>query len=207
VRDALRLALSTRTEAELNRLFNARGVLFDRALLAAREIINNEARPLPAWKRYRGVVWDHLKPETLEPANRTRIIVPSALYGATTANDSVVDYRLKMNVSLPLIGNLARYWRPALSELLLSYRGHPQVINLLPGEHAAAFNFTKVRSLIEVQFVRPDGKGAAGHAAKAVKGIFARHLIDEGVEEAMGFQFEGWIIDRSATGFILRAPV
>ena len=56
------------------------------------------------------------------PATRVRILVPSALYGVTTAEDQIVDYRLTMHAALPGLGNLARYWRQPLTEALRALR-------------------------------------------------------------------------------------
>ena len=39
------------------------------------------APTLPAWRRYTGVVWDHMDPASLSAEQRRRLIVPSGLLG------------------------------------------------------------------------------------------------------------------------------
>ncbi|HUY07445.1 MAG TPA: peroxide stress protein YaaA [Acidimicrobiales bacterium] len=206
VREALRVALETMTPERLSHLFGARGERCGRAISAATKIIDGEAKVMPAWRRYTGVVWEHLDPSTIPGAARSRILVPSGLYGVTRSDDEIVDYRLTMLVSLPNIGNLGRFWAGPVSSVLHDLRGRPTVISLLPREHARVVIPASVASLIEVQFLAADGGGAAGHAAKAVKGRFARHLIDHGIDDALAFRFEGWKISRAGDGYVLRAP-
>jgi len=206
VLEALAKATASASTAELSRLLRVRGPLLDQALAATRQLVDGEGPTLPAWERYSGVVWEHLDPATLAPSSRARILVPSALYGLTTAEDRIAEYRLGMATHLPGVGNLARYWRRPLTELLLAIRRGATIVDLLPTEHRSAFDWSRLGSIIEVHFVAEDGHGAAGHAAKAVKGRFARHLIDGGIDEALAFSFEHWTVRRTERGFELHAP-
>lgn len=206
VRDALCRALESMTAEQLSRLFCVRGELFGRALRSMGEIVTGEAEVMPAWRRYTGIVWGHLEPSSLSSAARSRILVPSGLYGINRATDDIADYRLTMHVALPGIGNLARFWSEPVSEILSSWRGHPTIVSLLPKEHARIVVPASIASLVEVEFLAVDGRRAAGHAAKAAKGRFARHLIDHGLEAAPSFRFEGWKVVRSERGLNLLAP-
>lgn len=209
IRRALGEALQMRTLDELSKLMKVRGPLFDRAYEATAAIVAGKAPFLPAWRRYSGVVWEHIEPHSLKPSQRERILIPSGLYGVTTAQDDVADYRLTMHVSLPGIGTVARYWRSPLTRALMEYRPHSVVVDLLPQEHSAAIDtiaLAKHRSVVRVEFVRADGNGAAGHVAKAAKGNFARYLLDEGLDEAISFRWDGWRVTKSPTGFVLIAP-
>lgn len=206
VRAALSEALDRLSGADLGKLLRVRGALFERAQSAMCRIVDEDAPVMPAWRRYSGVVWEHLDPSTISASARSRILVPSALYGINSAEDAIADYRLTMHSTLSRIGNLARFWRPELTELLCSVRGNPTIVSLLPAEHARSIDMSQLGNVVQVQFVQPDGQGAAGHHAKAAKGRFARHLVDNGLCKAAHFQFEGWKITRSTEGFVLRAP-
>ncbi len=192
VRDALATLLAQSSSEELSRVLKVRGALLERALLATRLLVQEQAPVLPAWQRYNGVVWSHLDPGTLTPRQRRRIIVPSGLYGLSSATDLISDYRLTMKVGLPGLGNVASFWRPSLIDALAGVKG-ASFVNLLPREHHAAIGHHErlASRVIDVAFVR-DGEGVAGHDAKAVKGRVARRVIDEGVEAIEHFRWENW---------------
>jgi uncharacterized protein len=205
VLEALAKAMAASGELEKSKLLRVRGELLDRAILATERLIDGAAPLLPAWKRYSGVVWDALDPSTLAPGVRTRILVPSALYGVTSAQDHIADYRLGMQTNLPGVGNLARFWRPILTELIPPNRRGTTVIDLLTAEHRSAIDWHRFGPVVRVDFVEAQGRGAAGHFAKAVKGRFARHVLDHGIDEAPSFTHEGWKVLRTDTGFQVRA--
>jgi hypothetical protein len=50
----------------------------------------------------------------------------------------------------------------------------------------------RLENYVSVDFVRRDGHGTAGHAAKAVKGMMARTLLDAGLDGARRFNWRGW---------------
>jgi len=97
---ALRSAVSKGTKAELAKLLKVRGDLLDRAMVATKALCAAKPLLLPAHQRYTGVVWGHLEPASLSSAQRKRLLVPSGLYGITTGEDLVADYRLKMDISV-----------------------------------------------------------------------------------------------------------
>jgi len=59
-------------------VLNARGPLLERALESTRHLADERVARLAAWRRYSGVVWSHLGPASLEPAQRRRILVRRA---------------------------------------------------------------------------------------------------------------------------------
>lgn len=134
---------------------------------------------LPASRRYTGVVWDHLDLASLEPAARARatasVAVVSGLLGVVGVDDQVPDYRLKMGASLPPMGKLSTWWRPAVSDAINTWARRRVVIDLLPNEHRAAWVPDGVTG-VSVSFVERSGK-VAGHDAKAAKGRLARHVL------------------------------
>lgn len=176
------------------RLFGSTGPLATRATQAFRQLTTASATALPAWQRYTGVVWGHLDPATLSPARRHQLVVPSALMGLTAGDDPVPDYRLKLSVATRVTGRLDRWWRASLTEALIAH-GRGAIVDLLPNEHAAAIDWaelSKHRKVVRVSFVSGKGAGAAGHGAKAVKGIFARRLLTDGLTAMQHFEWEGW---------------
>jgi uncharacterized protein len=171
------------------------------------EALAGTAPVLPAWRRYLGVVWHHLDPATLSPARRRRLLIPSGLYGVSQGTDPIADYRLTMNTSLPGLGNVAAFWRSSLTETLARTRG--EVVSLLPSEHAGAFAWDDPRLVGRVEhvdFVDASGTGAAGHEAKAAKGVVARTILERGSEALGDLTVDGWTTRRNDRGWLVVAP-
>ncbi len=170
-------------EGGSSRLLGVGGRHLERAQAANASLIG--APTLPAGRRYTGVVWDHLGLATLPVGARRRaaasVVVFSGLLGAAALDDPVPDYRLKMGASLSPLGVLSRWWRPTLSAVLDEFLAGRVVIDLLPNEHRAAYDVrgSPARAHVIVAFVERSGK-AAGHDAKAAKGLLARHILIEG---------------------------
>lgn len=187
--------------------FGVTGDRLDRARVAAHEIAAGTALLLPAAERYTGVVWEHLGP--LAVTDRTRVLVPSAVYGVTTAADPIADHRGALSATLPGIGRLDRCWSSPVSTLLARRLRNRVVVDLLPREHAAVIDWARLASaahVVRVEFLRADGAGAAGHAAKAAKGQFARVLLDTGIDGAEAFAWEGWRAVATADRITVLAP-
>lgn len=209
VLDSLERLLDDGDEVECSRVMGVRGALFEPTLASMREIVGGRDRTLPAWQRYRGVVWQHLEPATLSRTQRERLLVPSGLYGLTSANDAIADYRLKMNVRLDALGTLSSYWRPYVTALVRDLPRGSTVVNALPREHAAACDFTKIATrhkVVHLDFVTPDRARAAGHVAKAAKGTFVRFILDRGLEYATSWRWEGWRVREVESGLEIIAP-
>ncbi|HEX7460278.1 MAG TPA: peroxide stress protein YaaA [Acidimicrobiales bacterium] len=192
-------------------VLGVRGVLLERALAATDELLDDTAPVLPAWRRYSGVVWAGLDPATVTPADRRRILVPSGLYGMTTAADPVADYRLRLSVSLGRLGRLSTFWRPTVTPALCRRARGRVVVDLLPAEHVHAFDLTALASstrVVQVRFVSADGRRAVGHEAKSAKGRLARAVLDEGLEAVHGFAFEGWrtVVDGDLVTVVAPTP-
>ncbi len=176
-------------------LLGVRGELLDRALAATGHLVAGTAKVLPAWKRYSGVVWAGLDPATLAPADRRRILVPSGLYGMTSAADPVADYRLRLLVTLGRLGRLSSFWRPTVTAAVARRARGRVVVDFLPAEHAHAIDLATVAAaarLVRVRFVGVDGSRAVGHEAKAAKGRLARAVLDGGLDAIGQFDFGGW---------------
>jgi hypothetical protein len=190
------------------RVLGVRGDLLDRAVAATEALVAGSAPVLPAWKRYTGVVWAGLDAATLSPADR--LLVPSGLYGVTTAADPVSDYRLRLLVALGRLGRLSTFWRPALTDALVARARGRVVVDLLPAEHAHAVDFTALGAtcrVVRVRFVAADGSRAVGHEAKTAKGQLARVLLDEGLDGVAGFASDGWRTTVAGDLVTVAAPV
>ncbi len=190
-------------------LLGVRGELLDRAVAATADLVAGTAPVLPAWRRYVGVVWAGLEPDTLSLADRRRVLVPSAVYGLTTAADPVADYRLKMLVALGRLGRLSTYWRPTLTSALVGRSRGRVVVDLLPAEHAHAVDFAVLEAatrVVRVQFVDATGRRSVGHEAKTTKGRLARAVLDDGLGALDGFVADGWSARRVGDVVTVTAP-
>ncbi len=214
---APRAAVLAELERELDRrdtrareaVLGVRGELLARAVAATARLVDGSAPVLPAWRRYSGVVWGGLDPATLSPVDRRRILVPSGLYGLTTAADPVADYRLKLLVALGRLGRLSTFWRPALTPALATRARGRIVVDLLPAEHAHALDLDALAGttrVVRVHFVTADGRRSVGHEAKTAKGRLARAVLDGGLEAAEDFADGGWRASRHGDRVTVVAP-
>ncbi len=193
--DALVATLDIATTRRQEIMLNARGPLLQRALEVTRQLRDDQVPRLPAWQRYNGVVWSHLAPESLTPTQRRRILIPSSLYGVTTAEDRIADFRLKMNVGVAELGTMATFWKPKVTAALVGHARRSTMVNLLPLEHEATIDMatlSRARRVVRVQFVDAVGGNTVGHDAKAVKGILARTLLVDGLDALATFSWQGW---------------
>ncbi|MEY3806624.1 MAG: hypothetical protein RIR69_1436 [Actinomycetota bacterium] len=165
-------------------LLGVSGKHLERAQHANRSVVGAPA--LPAWQRYTGVVWDHLDLASLTVTQRktalARIVIPSGLAGLVTAADPLPDYRLKMGARLTPIGTVSKWWRDDLTEAFVEFLAGRIVIDLLPQEHRAAIDWTRIPSAVRVDLVSKKGDVVGGHNAKAAKGLLARHLLLSNVD-------------------------
>jgi cytoplasmic iron level regulating protein YaaA (DUF328/UPF0246 family) len=126
-------------------------------------------------------VHDNIGLATLSPAHRRKaresILIVSGLLGLVALDDPVPDYRLKIGARLDPVGLVARHWRPLLSAVLADHLEGRTVIDLLPGEHRAAWTPAPGLTVLRVSLVERDGGAVGGHDAKAAKGRLVRHLL------------------------------
>lgn len=199
VADALAKAVAG---GEVAKLLGVSGAHLERAIDADRSVIG--APVLRASRRYTGVVHAHLDLTTLRAAGRRRVVILSGLLGAVAADDPVPDYRLKMGASLDPLGKLSTWWRPHLAAVLDPIVDGRPVLDLLPNEHAAAYQ-PAARTVVRVRFERanPDGtRTIVGHDAKAAKGLLARHVLTAKgalLDRVTAFAADGWTLDGDAT--------
>lgn len=161
------------------KLLGVKGAHLAHAMAQNRSLVGSPT--LPAWQRYTGVVWDHLDPGSLPAATRqavlSRIFVPSGLAGLVRADDPLPDYRLKMGARLAPFGTMSNWWRDDLTDAFVDVVSSTLVVDLLPQEHKAAFEWSRFDSVVHVDLVAKNGGAVGGHNAKAAKGLLARHLL------------------------------
>ena len=160
------------------KLLGVRSDHLARAQSANTTLIGSAA--LPAWKRYTGVVWDHLDPDTLSVTARKHIVVVSGLLGLVRGDDPVPDYRLKMGANLRPVGKLSTWWRASITSELTRLARRRVVVDLLPQEHRAALILDGLEG-VSLTLVDPTGK-PGGHFAKAAKGELARAILTDGLD-------------------------
>jgi cytoplasmic iron level regulating protein YaaA (DUF328/UPF0246 family) len=160
-------------------LLGVKGGHLARAQEANRTLVGSAT--LPAWRRYTGVVWDHLDLESFPAAQRNallkRILIPSGMAGLVRADDPLPDYRLKMGARLSTMGLMSTWWRTDITTALTNVVKKRAVIDLLPQEHRAAFSWPDVPTAVRVDLVSKSGGVVGGHNAKAAKGLLAQHLL------------------------------
>lgn len=197
------------TARELEATFNARGELLERALQATNDLVLGRALLAPAWRRYEGIVWNHLDPVSLTTPQRRRVLVPSGLYGILSSEDPIADYRLRMNVRLKPLPSLAQFWRPIVTPLLKDRARTTTFVNFLPQEHAASVDFHSLAEshhVVNVHFVANDEKRAVGHDAKAIKGVLVRYVITDGLDAIELVEWRGWRVRRRGSDVFVTAP-
>jgi cytoplasmic iron level regulating protein YaaA (DUF328/UPF0246 family) len=169
------------------RLLGASGRHLELAVAANQRVAAGRARALPAAERYTGVVHDHAGLAGLDQALGS-VVILSGLLGLVAPGDPVPEYRLKMGASLAPLGKLSSWWRPRLSPVLNRRLARADVVDLLPQEHAAAWEPSPRRyaSFHRVRF-RDAAGVVVGHDAKAAKGLLARHLLTSplGLDDAL----------------------
>jgi cytoplasmic iron level regulating protein YaaA (DUF328/UPF0246 family) len=132
----------------------------------------------PAHRRYSGVVWQHLDPESLDPAAAAvaadSVVVLSALGGLFSWGDPVPEYKLKMSATSALTGRLSRLWYPHLAGLLQG-----PVFDLTALEQSAALQRPDRSDWVRIELVDARG-GRSGHHGKAAKGRLVRAMLIHG---------------------------
>lgn len=135
---------------------------------------------LPAVERYSGVVYDHIDFSTLKGGKRprNRVLVVSGLFGLIQGTDGIPQYKLPINPWL------TRYWKPLNSERLAARAKGKPVLDLLSQSYQRALDYPE---RITVDFRVHGGKKAAGHFGKAIKGRFARFVLENDIQDPVDF--------------------
>lgn len=134
----------------------------------------------PAREIYTGVLY-----EAARLHEGDDVLIFSGLFGVTTGDDLIPDYRLSMNVSLPGVGVLRSWWRRELEDAVRRddragtadpvYGSEPDVtVDMRSG----AYRITSPTGpWWDVRVV--DGRGrVVTHMAKRYRGLLTRALLD-----------------------------
>lgn len=151
----------------------------------------HRAPTLPAIERYTGVLYKELDAATITGAAKRRlnanVLVVSGLWGLVAPKDPIPDYRLKMSASVPPLGKLSTWWRPAVTAELAERAGGAVVWDLLPNEHAAAIDWAAIRPRRRVTATFLDRNGrTVSHWNKLLKGSIVRWLVEGGDPDPLG---------------------
>jgi cytoplasmic iron level regulating protein YaaA (DUF328/UPF0246 family) len=139
---------------------------------------------------YSGVLYEALGLADLDAASRRRarawIVVISALWGALRLDDRIPSYRLNMCGRLPGLGHLPDVWRRPLSEVLPDAARRGVVVDGRSAEYATAWRPTgelAERTVILKVVKDLEGRrGAAGHSAKATRGLVVRRIVTDAID-------------------------
>lgn len=175
------------------------------ALAAARatnlEVLTSPT--MPAIERYTGVLFDALDHGSLTAPQRARaadqLVILSGLWGLVRPADPIPDYKLKMGANLSGPGRLGTFWRSQITAALAPVVADRTVWDLLPNEHANAWQpgDGAFRTRVSVKFLDDvaDGSGrklvVVSHWNKLLKGALVRHVLATQLDDPAGLsEFE-----------------
>ncbi|MEO6989154.1 MAG: peroxide stress protein YaaA [Aquihabitans sp.] len=163
---------------------------------------------MPALDRYSGVLYKELDAGTLRGTARRRlnrnVLTVSGLWGLAAPTDPIPYYKLKMSSSVPPLGKLSTWWRPHLTDALVSKTVGAVVWDLLPNEHAAAVEWGELqpRQRVTVQFLDRSGR-TVSHWNKLLKGSIVRWLLQTGETDPLALECfthpQGYRLDLDAS--------
>lgn len=204
---ALRSAMRANAAARA-KLLGVKGEALAAATAADRAAATSPT--MPAIERYDGVLYGALDAGGLGRVERRRldrsVLIVSGLWGLVAPADPVPDYKLKMGASLPRLGKLSTWWRPAIDAALAERSDVARIWNLLPKEHDLAWSGAPCTPTISVRFLEPGRGGelvAVSHWNKFLKGALVRFLLerpDADVDDLADWEHpSGYVMDPTRT--------
>lgn len=137
----------------------------------------------PAIELYTGVLFEALDAPSFSPEQRQRLnlmtLIASGLFGFVRPDDPIPGHRLAIEVNLPPLGPLARWWRPHLEDALGDLSGEV-IFDARSGGYQAAAPVSGA-TVIQLGVVREtNGKRrVVTHMAKKWRGLAAAHLVKD----------------------------
>ena len=171
------------------KLLGVKGAALEQAMADNASL--GEAPTLPAIERYTGVMYDAIDYRSLGDDARKAFdrsaIIMSGLFGVVRPSDMIPAYKLKMGAKLLRRGTCAAIWKPLISKSLVSEAEDRVVWDLLPNEHSAAWDPSKVpcEARFTVKFLQRGADGqfkTVTHLSKLLKGALVRHLVSNSAE-------------------------
>jgi cytoplasmic iron level regulating protein YaaA (DUF328/UPF0246 family) len=204
----------------LGRLLDAQGDTLRAARDANRSV--GTTATMPAVERYDGVLYGELGYAALPKAARARVarslVIFNALHGVVGAEDPLPAHRLSFDARLGTLGRLSTWWQPRITDELATRLGGAVVWDLLPNEHAAAWDPSRVpmRRHLRVRFLDANGRPVS-HWNKLLKGALAAHLARRGgsspevlasFEHPTGYRWDPSATEEvgAVTHLVVRAP-
>jgi len=178
VAEAVAAAAATLSDRDLQRLAGVRAKDVGAARAELASLL--DAPTLPAHRRYTGVVHGNAGLADVDPARlEIDVRIVSGLAGLVALDEPLPPYRVEFTASLPPLGGLATWWRDQLADHLLALTTGRRVWDLLPGEHARIWNREVRRdaAVVQLGFLRPDGRAANAARTKVCKGRLAAFLL------------------------------
>lgn len=154
---------------------------------------------------YEGLRAPELSDDALQWAQE-HVIMLSGLYGALRPLDLMRPYRLEMGTRLQTArgANLYAYWGSCIAEYL-NERGEEVMVNLASDEYFKAVDLKTLKARV-VQCVFQERKGdtwkIVSFYAKRARGLMARHIIDNRIDDPEGlknFAAEGYAFAKDAS--------
>lgn len=168
-------------EASRAKLLDVKGKALVAATAANRGVA--KAPTLRAIERYTGVLYDAIDHRSLSAVHRRRldasVVIFSGLWGLVMPGDPIPDYKLKMGAALAPLGKLSTWWREPLSARLAELAAGRHIWNLLPNEHALAWDPPADLEQWTVRFLerRNGALSTVSHDNKSLKGALVRYLL------------------------------
>lgn len=177
---------------DLEALFGVKGDNLEEALEANLTIF--KAPLMSALDRYSpGVMFKSMDFAGLPTGAQRRLlenaIIFSGLFGLLRPDDLIPNYKLKVDVSLPELGKISKYWRPFVSPLLNKTLKDQVVWNLLPKAHREMWDDEHTyKQMVDVNFYDlVDGElKAQTHGVKPLRGQLVNYLVREMIENVEG---------------------
>jgi cytoplasmic iron level regulating protein YaaA (DUF328/UPF0246 family) len=185
--------------------------------LDADRAANAEADTSPtmaAGHRYTGVLHDALGYTTLPAAARRRadrsLVVFSGLWGAVRPTDRLPAYRIGIGTTLPRIGPLPTYWRPALHDALDDEVAVHGALDLRSSGYSQMYRPSAAAAPGVITVTITDAKGtraASSYQSKVAKGRLVRALLQlPTADVATAAESIGLIPELRGSAVVLRAP-
>jgi cytoplasmic iron level regulating protein YaaA (DUF328/UPF0246 family) len=188
-RRALIRAVHAQQEAghDLEGLLGAPADAIEEGVEANRQVF--EAPLMAAIERYGpGVMYRAMEFETLPTGAQRRLlengVIVSSMFGLLRPDDLIPDYRVSIDASIDGLGRVTDYWRDVVSPHIDRLVDDRIVWNLLPAEHAAAWDDgRRYDKMFRLRFFSEDAGG--------------RRPVEEGIAELNG-SLVHYIVERLA---------
>ena len=167
-----------------------------------------------AYLTYSGVLFEALDMPDMSETELQRaqesILISSALWGTVTPLDRIPAYRLSMGVKLGELGDLAKFWKGALTPVLNDLYGEELIIDCRSGVYAKTWAPAPARCVaVRVEKVFEDGsRKVVSHMAKHYRGLLAGFLVRSGASARIDIDTpeklaeflnsEGWDVELEA---------